>query len=65
MEDMDFQILNTEIDEVRFSNKYEKDLSADLASLNDGSNGFAPNAVDIDVLAMNAVLNLESLFVED
>jgi ABC-type glycerol-3-phosphate transport system substrate-binding protein len=64
MENMDFQILNIEIDEVRFSNKYEKDLSKDLASLNNGANGFAPNTVDIDKLAMDAVLNLESLLYE-
>ena len=65
MEDEDFQILNTEIDEVRFSNKYEKDLSKDLASLNNGANGFAPNMVDIEGMAMDAVLNLEFLFLEE
>ncbi len=65
MEDADFQILNTEIDEVRFSNKYERDLSKDLASLNNGANGFAPNTVNADELAMNAILNLEFLFIEE
>ena len=64
MEDTDFQILDVQIDEVRFSNKYEKDLSKDLASLNDGANGFAPNMVDIEGMAMDAVLNLESLLYE-
>lgn len=59
MWDEDFQILNTQIDEVRFSNKYEKDLSSALVSLNDGANGFAPKDVDIDKLAEDAIWDLK------
>ena len=59
MWDEDFQILTIQIDVVRFSNKYEKDLSSVLASLNDGANGFAPKDVDIDKLAEDAIWDLK------
>ena len=59
MWDDDFQILTVQIDKVRFSNKYETDLSSVLASLNDGANGFAPKDVDIDKLAEDAIWDLK------
>ena len=64
MDDSDFPVMDTEIDEVRLWNHAEYELVMILNSLNDSDNGYAPTDVDIEAVASEFVKQLEYLLAE-
>lgn len=64
IDDSDFPVIDTEIDEVRLWNHAEYELVMILNSLNDSDNGYAPTDVDIEAVASEFVKQLEYLLAE-
>ena len=64
LENSDFPMLETEIDQVRFYNHFECNFMYQLNSLNDWKNNFVITDVDIEATAKEIIENLEYLLAE-